>query len=41
MIAAGRKSKRFRISSAIRSSGILPVPKVSAIRETGSATPMA
>ena len=41
MIAAGRRSKQSQTSWESRSSGSLPVPKVSTRMETGWATPMA
>ena len=41
IVAAGLKSKFFLINSAISSSEIFPVPNVSTITETGSATPIA
>ena len=41
MMPAGVKSKWRRISSSRRPFGTLPVPKVSTMIETGSATPIA
>ncbi len=41
MIAFGVSEKFWRTSSVIFSSGIVPVPNVSTITETGSATPIA
>ena len=41
MMPRGVSGKFSRTSSVNRSSGITPVPKVSTMTETGSATPMA
>ena len=41
MMPRGVSENISRTRSVMRSSGIVPVPKLSTITETGSATPMA